>query len=143
MTVSEASEVRPPVTFSRTPLYQADVDHITGFILRDDLLHFKALDRGEATLETLRRDIQSVPEDMSLSALLEFFLDQRQHIAIVIDEYGGTKGLVTMEDVVETLLGMEIVDEMDQVEDMQALARRQWEKRAKAHNLKEIVDNKK
>jgi len=105
-------------------------------------LHFKARDRGGATLKTLKRDIQSVPDDMSLSALLEFFLDQRQHIAIVIDEYGGTKGLVTMEDVVETLLGMEIVDEMDQVEDMQALARRQWEKRAKAHNLKEIVDNK-
>ena len=142
MTVSEASAVKPPVTFSRIPLYQTDVDHITGFILRDDLLHFKARDRGGATLETLKRDIQSVPDDMSLSALLEFFLDQRQHIAIVIDEYGGTKGLVTMEDVVETLLGMEIVDEMDQVEDMQALARRQWEKRAKAHNVKEIVNNK-
>jgi len=143
ITVSEASAVRPPVTFSRIPLYQTDVDHITGFILRDDLLHFKARDRGGATLEALKRDIQSVPGNMSLSALLEFFLEQRQHIAIVIDEYGGTKGLVTMEDVVETLLGMEIIDEMDQVEDMQALARQQWEKRAKAHSLKEIVDNKK
>ena len=68
---------------------------------------------------------------MSLSALLEFLLDQRQHIALVVDEYGGTKGLVTTEDVVETLLGMEIVDEMDQVEDMQALARLQWEKEGK------------
>ena len=141
MTVSEASAIKPPVSFSRIPLYQTDVDHIAGFILRDDLLHFKIGNRGETTLETLKRDIQSVPGKMSLSALLEFFLNQRQHIAIVIDEYGGTKGLVTMEDVVETLLGMEIVDEMDQAVDMQALARQQWEKRAKAHRLKEIVDN--
>ena len=142
MTVSEALAVEPPVTFSRIPLYQVDVDHITGFILRDDLLH-EARDRGEIPLEALKRDIQSVPDSMSLSALLDFFLDQRQHIAIVTDEYGGTKGLVTMEDVVETLLGMEIVDEMDEAEDMQALARRQWEKRAKKHNLKGIVNNKK
>ncbi|MEN8244877.1 MAG: hemolysin family protein [Thermodesulfobacteriota bacterium] len=142
MTVSEASAIKPSVTFSRIPLYQTDIDHIAGFILRDDLLHFKVGDRGGATLETLKRDIQSVPGNMSLSALLEFFLNERQHIAIVIDEYGGTKGLVTMEDVVETLLGMEIVDEMDQAEDMQALARQQWVKRAKAHSLKEIADNK-
>jgi len=135
MTVSEASAIKPSVTFSRIPIYQTDIDHITGFILRDELLHFIVGDRGGATLETLKRDIQSVPGNMSLSALLEFLLNQRQHIAIVIDEYGGTKGLVTMEDVVETLLGMEIVDEMDQAEDMQALARQQWEKRAKAHSL--------
>jgi len=140
MTISQASAIKPPITFSRIPLYEKDVDHITGFILRDDLLHFKVGDRSGTTLETLKRGIQSVPGNMSLSALLEFFLNQRQHIAIVIDEYGGTKGLVTMEDVVETLLGMEIVDEMDQVEDMQALARRQWEKRAKAHSLKRIIN---
>ena len=141
ITVSEALAIEPSVTFSRIPIYQTDIDHITGFILRDDLLHFNVDDRGGATLETLKRDIQTVPGNMSLSALLEFFLNQRQHIAIVVDEYGGTKGLVTMEDVVETLLGMEIVDEMDETEDMQALARQQWEKRAKAHRLKEIADN--
>lgn len=142
MTISEASAIKPSVTFSRIPVYQTNIDHITGFILRDDLLH-AARDRGEVPLEALKRDIQSVPDSMSLSALLDFFLDQRQHIAIVTDEYGGTKGLVTMEDVVETLLGMEIVDEMDEAEDMQALARRQWEKRAKKHSLKGLVNNKK
>jgi CBS domain containing-hemolysin-like protein len=91
-------------------------------------------------LETLKRDIKTVTETMPLSELLEFLLDQRQHITLVIDEYGGTKGLVTIEDVVETLLGMEIVDEMDRVEDMRALARRQWEKRAKAFELKTKTD---
>ena len=78
---------------------------------------------------------------MPLSDLLEFLLDQRQQIALVLDEYGGTKGLVTIEDVIETLLGMEIVDEMDRVEDMRALARRQWEKRAKALGFQGNTDD--
>ena len=90
---------------------------------------------GDVKLETLKREIKTVPGNMSLSNLLEFLLDKRQHIALVSDEYGGTKGLVTTEDVVETLLGMEIVDEMDRVEDMQALARQQWTKRARALGL--------
>jgi CBS domain containing-hemolysin-like protein len=80
----------------------------------------------------LKRPILSVPDSLSLSDLLEFFLDKRQHLAIVLDEYGGTRGVVTLEDVVETLFGMEIVDEMDSVADMQALARQQWEKRARS-----------
>ncbi len=140
MMVKEALAVKPPVTFSRLPLYRTDIDHIIGFILRDDLLLFMARDRGEVIIETLKREIKIVPGNMSLSNLFEFFLEQRQHIAIVIDEYGGTRGLVTIEDVIETLVGMEIVDEMDQVEDMQALARRQWEKRAKTHSLQERTD---
>lgn len=78
---------------------------------------------------------------MPLSGLLEFFLDHRQHIALVVGKYGGTIGIVTLEDVVETLLGMEIVDEMDKIEDMQSLARRQWEKRARAIGLQ--VDSSK
>jgi CBS domain containing-hemolysin-like protein len=135
MSVNEALDAKPSVTFSRLPLYQADLDHITGFILRDDLLIAKAQDRGDVKLETLKREIKTVLDNMSLSNLLEFLLEKRQHIALVIDEYGGTQGLVTTEDVVETLLGMEIVDEMDRVEDMQVLARQQWAKRAKALGL--------
>jgi CBS domain containing-hemolysin-like protein len=135
ITVTEALDAESSVTFSRLPLYQKDLDHITGFVLRNDLLLHKARGRGDIILETLKRDIKTVPGNMPLSNLLEFFLDQRQHIALVVDEYGGTKGLVTNEDVVETLLGMEIVDEMDRVEDMQALARLQWKKRAKALGL--------
>ena len=91
--------------------------------------------QDDVKLDTLRREISTVDEKMSLSGLLEFLLDRRQHIAIVRDEYGGTEGLVTLEDLVETLLGLEIVDEMDKVEDMQALARQQWHKRARAQGL--------
>ncbi len=140
MSVNEALDAKPSVAFSRLPVYQRNLDHITGFILRDDLLIAKAQDRGEVKLETLKREIKTVLDDMSLSKLLEFLLEKRQYIALVIDEYGGTQGLVTTEDVVETLLGMEIVDEMDRVEDMQALARKQWAKRAKALGL-EVDDS--
>jgi CBS domain containing-hemolysin-like protein len=144
LTVDEVLDTdnRPSVTFSRLPLFQVDLDHITGFILRDDLLLSKAQGHGNVGIDTLKRTILTVPGSLPLSNLLEFFLDQRQHIAMVIDEYGGTKGLVTTEDVVETLLGMEIVDEMDTVEDMQALARRQWAKRASALGLKVDADGR-
>jgi CBS domain containing-hemolysin-like protein len=135
MSVTEALDAKPSVTHSRLPLYQGNLDHITGFILRDDLLIAKAQDRGEVKLETLKREIKTVRGNVSLSNLLEFLLEKRQQMALVIDEYGGTKGLVTTEDVVETLLGMEIVDEMDRVEDMQVLARKQWAKRARALGL--------
>ena len=135
MSVSEALNTGQPIPFSRLPLYEGDLDHITGFILKDELLNAKAQDRGHIKLETLKREIKTVPGNMSLSSLFGFLLDKRQHIALVVDEYGGTEGLVTTEDVVETLLGMEIVDEMDKVQDMQAMARQQWAKRAKALGL--------
>lgn len=135
MTVTEALETRNSLPFSRLPIYQTDLDHITGFILKDDMLLSKARDQGEVRLEALKRDITTVSGEMPLSGLLEYLLDHRRHIALVVDEYGVTIGLVTLEDVVETLLGMEIVDEMDKVEDMQALARQQWEKRARALGL--------
>lgn len=136
MTVKEALEVNPNIHFSRLPLYRTDLDDVTGFVLKNDLLLSKAQDQGEIKLEKLKREIMHVTGEMPLSDLLEFLLDHRLHIALIIDEYGGTKGIVTLEDVVETLLGMEIVDEMDKVEDMQALARQQWAKRAKALGLK-------
>ncbi|NNG01523.1 MAG: HlyC/CorC family transporter [Desulfobacteraceae bacterium] len=140
VTVTDALETRHKAPFSRLPLYGTDIDHITGFILRDDLLLSKAQDRGGDTLESLKRDILTVPDKMKLSDLLTVLLDDRQHVALVVGEFGGTKGLVTLEDVVETLLGLEIVDEMDKVEDMQVLARRQWAKRARAMGLEVSAD---
>jgi len=135
ITVSDAMREHPHNIFSRLPLYGADLDEITGFILKDDLLLSVAQDMHDRPVKSLRRDMMAISGEMLLSELLEKLLDQRQQIALVVDEYGGTRGLVSLEDVVETLLGMEIVDEMDRVEDMQALARQQWEKRASAQGL--------
>lgn len=121
--------------FSRLPIYTTNIDDITGFVLKEDVLINAAQKRGDEKLKPLKREIPVVPESVSLTGLLERFLKDRQHIAIVVNEYGGTAGLVTLEDLIETLMGMEIVDETDNVEDMRALARKQWKERAKALGL--------
>lgn len=125
--------------FSRLPLYRANIDDITGFVLKNDILIFRAQGRSDEKLKSLKRDILAVPESASLSILLERLLKDRQHIAIVVDEYGGTKGLVTLEDLVETLMGLEIMDETDNVEDMRALARKQWAERVKALGIESEI----
>ncbi len=131
LTITQAAERAIHSSFSRLPIYGKDLDEITGFVLKDDIVVRNVEGQGDAPLETLKRKIFCVEENVSLSDLLEFFLDNRQHIALVVDAYGAARGLVTLEDVVETLLGMEIIDEMDKVADMRVLARQQWEKRAK------------
>ena len=130
--------------FSRLPLYETRIDDITGFALKEDVLINAAHERGDEKLKALKREILVVPESVSLIALLERFLKDRQHIAIVVNEHGGTDGLVTLEDLIETLMGMEIMDETDDVEDMRALARKQWKVRAKAMGLDaDIFDQRK
>lgn len=135
MTINEALTAPQFGAFSRLPVYAGDIDDTRGFVLKDDMLDASANGKGNEPLHSLLRELHSVLPEKGLSDLLEFFLDQRLHIALVVDEYGSTQGLVTLEDAVETLLGMEIVDEMDEVTDMRALARQQWRKRAEGMGL--------
>jgi len=135
LNVEEALAKERKAVFSRLPLYGRNIDDIDSIILRDDLLLAHAQQKNEMKLHELGRPIQAVEAAMPLNELLEFLLNHRQKLVLVVDEYGGTIGLVTMEDVIETLLGMEIVDETDRVEDMQALAREKWAQRAKAFGL--------
>ncbi len=128
MTVAEASQAGLP--FSRIPVYERDRDHVTGYVLEDDVLGALAEGRGAEPLAALRRDVLSVPESLPLPDLFDRLLARRQHLALVVDEYGGTAGVATMEDVVETLLGLEILDESDRATDMQALARARWARRS-------------
>ncbi len=137
MTVSEALEAIFEHTFSRLPVYDKDMDDITGVVLRDEVLALEAQNNGHSTLGTLRRDIRRIDADMPLPNLLELFIESRQHMALIVDVYGGTKGIITLEDVIEALLGMEIMDEMDSVEDMRLLARTQWLRRAKKLGVEE------
>jgi CBS domain containing-hemolysin-like protein len=132
ISITDALKHVTTTPFSRLPIYRAGIDDITGFVLKDDILVLNAQGRGDKKLSYLRRDILAVPDLISLSMLFEHFLTDRQHIAIVVDEHGGTEGLVTLEDLIETLMGMEIVDETDNVEDMRALAQKKWVERAKA-----------
>ncbi len=122
--------------FSRIPLHEVGSrDHVTGYVLKDDLLAAAVDGRGDEPVESVRRDLVAVPGDYPIPELFNRFLERREHIALVVDEYGGMAGIVTMEDVIETLLGMEIVDELDESENMQALARRNWEQRARRIGL--------
>ena len=138
LTVAEAVARHARTPFTRLPLYHGEIDQVTGFVIKDEILLAQAQGRGEVPVASLAREIKSVSGGMSLSTLLELLLRERLHIVVVVGEYGELKGLVTLEDVVETLLGMEIVDEVDTVEDLQALARQQWARRASALGL--VVD---
>lgn len=122
--------------FSRIPLYENESrDHVIGYLLKDELLAHMVDGEKDAELRTLNREIIAVAEAFPIIRLFNQFLGSREQIAVVIDEFGGMAGIVTMEDVIETLLGVEIVDEMDRTTDMQALARRNWERRAKRLGL--------
>jgi CBS domain containing-hemolysin-like protein len=134
-TVGDVLKAHSEFRFSRIPIYGKDLDDVTGYVLKDDLLLAGARDEHERRMVELKREIIVVPETLPISQLLERFLDSREHIALVVDEYGGTAGVVAMEDVVETVLGLEIVDEADKDKDMQELAREQWLKRARRLGL--------
>lgn len=125
----------PELRFSRVPVYEGTRDHVIGYVLKDAVLKALVDGEGERTLQSLVRRISAVKEDFPLPRLFEHFTTEREHIALVIDDFGGMAGIVTMEDVIETLLGLEIVDERDGADDMQALARRQWERRARRVGL--------
>ncbi|MEX1299791.1 MAG: hemolysin family protein [Desulfotignum sp.] len=135
MTIDASLEYIMKTPFSRLPLYKSHLDDTTGFVLKDDVLIFMAQKRGNEKIKVLKRDIMAVPSSIPLTVLFERFLAERQHIALIVSEHGGTEGLVTLEDMIETLMGMEIVDEMDNVIDMRVLARKQWMARAKAMGL--------
>lgn len=128
--VSDALSTPEKTPFSRLPIYGDNLDSVTGFVLREDLLVAQNQGKGDLPVSTFQREIVAVLSSTLLSRLLETLLEQRQHIALVVGEYGETKGLVTLEDVVETLLGIEILDEGDKVADMQQMARQLWAKRA-------------
>ncbi len=125
----------PNLRFSRIPLYSDSIDHVTGYFLRDDLLAALVDKRDSEPLSAIARELTAVQEDFPIPELFTHFTSEHSHIAMVVDEFGGMAGIVTMEDVIETLLGMEIVDEVDGEADMQVLARRQWERRAKKLGL--------
>ncbi|EAY29668.1 CNNM domain-containing protein [Microscilla marina] len=130
LTVQELFDDKKFLRVSRIPIYQQNIDQVVGFIHKHDLLDKMASDERNVPLSAIKRKIMIIPEETRIPALFEQFLKKREHIALSVDQYGGMSGIVTMEDVLETLLGLEIVDEFDSTQDMQALAREQWKARA-------------
>jgi CBS domain containing-hemolysin-like protein len=117
--------------YSRIPIYKGDSDDVTGFVLRADALLTQLQNpEPEATLLTVRRPIEVVLEQLEVDRLFERLITERHQIMLVMNELGSVSGIVTLEDVVETIFGIEIMDEIDTVADLQAYARQLWKERA-------------
>ena len=122
LTVRQALDEYDNIIFSRIPVYDKDLDEITGLVRRDNLLNSKAEDQFDVTMEELSEPVHIVNEKESVGSILDEFVRRREHLFIVKDEFGQFVGIITLEDAIETLLGVEIVDETDSVVDMRKLA---------------------
>lgn len=127
--------------FSRFPTYhKGSIDRVTGYVLKTDVLVAMVEGRGEDRIGALRRDIVTVGESYPITDLFRSLMERQEHIAAVLDEFGGLAGILTMEDVIETLLGMEIVDETDATTDMRELAQRHRRRRSRAMGMLETPE---
>lgn len=120
-----------PMRFSRIPIFSDKPDEVTGVVLKDDILKHMIEGNKEEKLSSIKREVKMINQDKSLKELFDFLTFESSHLAIVHDNYGSVTGVVTMEDLLETILGMEIVDESDNITDLQQYARKSWEERAK------------
>ena len=133
--VHEFVDQHKEVRFSRIPIYDKDQDHVNGFVLRSEMLLAYACGELKKPLKHYSRKIPALLETISLERAFNLVVPMEAHIALIVNEYGDLQGILTLEDIVETLLGIEIVDEGDETVDMQALARRLWKRRAEKRGL--------
>ncbi|MCB0342116.1 MAG: HlyC/CorC family transporter [Pseudobdellovibrionaceae bacterium] len=126
-TVEAIVEKEKQIRFSRLPVFEKDMDHVVGLVHRYKILEAISHDLDTLPLKELMSPIHTVPETISVSAALDQFIKRNEHLFLVVDEYGIPAGLVTLEDAIETLLGVEILDEFDSIADMRAYAREQWQ----------------
>jgi len=123
-TVREALAEHAPIRFARIPVHGRTLDDVVGYVARYDLHVAASEGRTDTPLADLVRPLVVLPEQAPVGQALERMLEEHEHMAMVVDEYGGLAGVVTLEDLLEALLGQHIVDETDATKDMRALARR-------------------
>ena len=134
-TVDIFNQEKDFLNFSRIPTFSKSNEKITGYILLQDVLKNLAIKNNlSLKVKKLKREVLIYPNTINLFKLFEEFIEKKEHIAIIIDEYGGLDGIVTMEDIIETLLGMEITDETDYAIDMQEYAKNKWTNKSKNTN---------
>lgn len=129
LTVGQVMENHRPIRFSRIPVYVDDLDNVIGVVHRYKLLDAASRDLEETQIKKYAKPLHAIPEEISVAAALDQFIKRKEHVFLVVDDYGSTTGLVSLEDAVETLLGVEIVDEFDSVADMRQYARELWRER--------------
>jgi CBS domain containing-hemolysin-like protein len=130
-TIDDYLREKESTVHSRVPIFEDEKDNVTGVVLKDDLLAAKGDGKGAALLLEYKRDVVSISDATPLPKFMKLAAKDKQHIHIVSDEFGHMLGIVTMEDLIETLLGTEIIDESDVVVDLQKHARDEWEKKNK------------
>jgi len=129
-TLDEFQKNKEFLNFSRIPVYLNDDEKITGYVFLQDILEKITEDKSKnESLTSFKRNILTYPNTVNLFALFNHLIQKKEHIAIIVDEYGGLDGIVTMEDIIETLIGIEIIDEKDQVVDLQKYAKEKWKKK--------------
>ncbi len=139
MTLQEFLKNKDFLHFSRIPIYEGNRDNVTGYVFRELVFEKLAEDQFDLKLKDIRRDIVTFPQKTTLFNAWEELLNRKEQISLISDEYGGMAGIATLEDIIETLLGFEIVDEKDQVEDMQQYAMDRW--KAKQKKYKMLLDD--
>jgi len=135
MTLQEFLQNKEFLHFSRIPIYQDEKDNITGYVFREVVFEKLAEDHFDLKLKDIKREIVVFPKNKTLFDAWEELLIRKEHISLVIDEYGGMDGITTLEDIIESLLGFEIVDEKDKVDDMQQYAAKRWLEKQKKYQL--------
>ncbi len=127
LTIEEFCNDKNYLQFSRIPIYSNQIENITGYIFLQDVIEKKSNSENlNIRLKTLKRDILTVPKTINVLLLFNQLLERKEHMSIVVDEYGGLSGIITTEDIIETLIGLEIIDETDKVVDMQKFAKQKW-----------------
>lgn len=141
LTLKEFLATKNYLKFSRIPVYAEKPENIKGYVFRQTVFEKLAEDRHDLTLRDIKREILIIPSTSALFSLWEKLLESKEHIALLVDEYGGLDGVVTMEDIIETVLGLEIIDEKDTITDMRKYARERWETRQAKYNLLDRLDS--
>ena len=131
LTVEEFFHKHDQSPFSRIPIYDGDREAINGYVFKSDILLAQARGNCESLLKNYCRTLPAMLEETPLSHALNKMLSQRVHVILVVNEYGGVEGMLTLEDVLETMLGFEIVDEKDKTIDMQKEAKKLWKRKGR------------
>ena len=137
MTVTDALNHPKTAQFSRIPIYSGDSDNVTGKVIKRTLFEAERAGNGSEPIKKYAKNIKRVSEKLPVQQLLDMFIKNHIHLVLVEDEFGQSSGVVTLEDAIETLLGREIVDESDLVEDMQELAKGKYRERLRQDKQKE------
>ena len=143
MTLQKFLEDKEFLHFSRIPVYQTNKDNITGYVFRAMVFEKLAEDQFDLKLKDIKREIITFRKNTTLFNAWDEMLAKREHISLVIDEYGGMDGITTLEDIIESLLGFEIIDEKDKIDDMQQYALERWKEKQKKHELLKSIEEKK